>query len=106
MTEVWIDSANNAESSLYNGKKYTTINVPKEADSDAAGINNLGDVVYSWEGATDTYGGALRHAGKVYKFHVPHGDRTFGYGINDHNVIVGAFTDQKGVTKGYKGTYK
>ena len=71
----------------------------------AAAINNLGDIVYSWEGATDTYGGALRHAGKVYKFHVPKGDRTFGYGINDHNVIVGAYTDDNAVLNGFSAAY-
>ena len=37
MTEVWLDSRFNSESSLYKGKKYTTINVPDEPDSDASG---------------------------------------------------------------------
>jgi probable HAF family extracellular repeat protein len=105
MTEVWLNSSFSSESSLYNGKAYTTINVPGEPNSDAAAINNLGDIVYSWEGTGDTYGGALRHAGKVYKFHVPKGDRTFGYGINDHNVVVGAFTDDNGVLSGFSATY-
>src|ERR1700680_2792767 len=35
MTEIWLDSGFNSESSLYNGKTYKTINVPGEADSDA-----------------------------------------------------------------------
>jgi hypothetical protein len=105
MTEVWLNSTFSSESSLYNGKTYKTINVPGEPNSDAAAINDLGDIVYSWEGTGDTYGGALRHAGKVYKFHVPKGDRTFGYGINDHNVIVGAFTDDNGVLSGFSATY-
>jgi len=105
MTEVWIDSAGNAESSRYNGKQYTTIDVPKEPDSDAGAISKSGDVVYSWEGAGDTYGGALLHSGTYYKFHVPGGDRTFGYGINDHNTIVGTFTTQQGVVKGFLATY-
>jgi probable HAF family extracellular repeat protein len=105
MTEVWLDSSFNSDSSLYNGKTYKTINVPGEPDSDASAINNLGDIVYSWEGATDTYGGALRHGGKIYKFHVPKGDRTFGYGINDHNVIVGAYTTESGVLLGFSATY-
>jgi probable HAF family extracellular repeat protein len=105
MTEVWIDSASQSESSLYNGKKYKTINVPGEANSDAAAINNLGDIVYSWEGSGDTYGGALRHSGKFYKFHDPSGDRTFGYGINDHNVVVGAYTDKNGVLSGFRAIY-
>ena len=105
MTEVWLDSSFNSESSLYNGKTYKTINIPGEADSDAAAINNLNDIVYSWEGATDTYGGALRHLGKLYKFHVPNRDRTFGYGINDHNLIVGAYTDSNGVMSGFSATY-
>jgi probable HAF family extracellular repeat protein len=104
MTEEWIDSASNVESSLYNGKKYTKINIPGEPDSYVSAISNLGDIVYSWESA-ENYGGALRHAGKVYKFHVPKGDRTFGYGINDHNVIVGAFTDDNGVLSGFSATY-
>jgi len=103
---VWLDSGFNSESSLYKGKKYTTIDVPGEPESDASAINNLGDIVYSWEGATDTYGGALRHAGKFYKFHVPHGDRTFGYGINDHNTIVGAYTTESGVLRGFSATYQ
>lgn len=105
MTEEWLDSSFNSESSLYNGKTYTKINVPGEPDSDAAAINNLGDIVYSWEGAADTYGGALRHSGKYYKFHVPKGYRTFGYGINDHNVIVGAYTDDNGILSGFSATY-
>jgi len=105
MTEEWIDSSSNVESSLYNGKKYTTINVPGEPDSYVSGINNLGDIVYSWESAS-AYGGALRHGGKIYKFHVPEGDRTFGYGINDHNIIVGAYTNEKtGALEGFSATY-
>ncbi len=100
MTEVWLDSSFSSESSLYNGKKYTKINIPGETDSYVSAISNLGDIVYSWESA-ETYGGALRHAGRVYKFHVPKGDRTFGYGINDHNVIVGAFTGDNGVLSGF-----
>jgi len=105
MTEVWLDSSFNSESSLYNGKTYKTINVPGEPDSDAAGINNLGDIVYSWEGPGDTYGGALRHGGKYFKFHVPKGDRTFGYGIKNHNVIVGAYTDDNGILSGFSAIY-
>src|ERR1700686_2911915 len=105
MTEVWLDSSFNSESSLYNGKTYKTINVPGEPDSDAAAIDNLGDIVYSWEGSGDTYGGALRHSRKFYKFHVPKGDRTFGYGINDHKVIVGAYTDNNGILSGFTATY-
>jgi probable HAF family extracellular repeat protein len=104
MTEVWIDSSSHAESSLYNGT-YKTIDVPGKTDSSAGAINNLRDIVYSWEGSNDTYGGALRLAGKFYKFHVPGGDRTFGYGINDHRTIVGAYTTKKGVLKGYSATY-
>ena len=104
MTEVWLDSSFSSESSLYNGKKYTKINIPGETDSYVSAISNLGDIVYSWESA-ETYGGALRHAGRVYKFHVPKGDRTFGYGINDHNVIVGAFTGDNGVLSGFSATY-
>jgi hypothetical protein len=105
LTEVWLDSSFNAESSLYDGSNFTTINIPGEASSSAGGISNGGDVVFSWEGATNTYGGALLHGGKYYKFHVPGGDHTFGYGINDHHVVVGAYTNQKGVLKGYSATY-
>jgi probable HAF family extracellular repeat protein len=105
MTEVWLDSSFNSHSSLYNGKTYKTIDIPGEPDSDSGGISNLRDIVYSWEGSGDTYGGALRHKGKYYKFSVPKGDRTFGYGINDHNTIVGAFTTQTGVLEGFLATY-
>jgi hypothetical protein len=106
MTEVWLDSTFDAESSTYDGSTFTTINVPGEPDTSAGGISNHGDVVFSWEGTTDTYGGALLHAGKYYKFHVPHGDRTFGYGINDKHVVVGAYTDKNGVLKGFSATYQ
>src|ERR1022692_588096 len=105
LTEEWIDSSNNVESSLYDGKQYTTINVPGETDSYVSAISKAGDIVYSWE-TSEEYGGALMHGGKFYKFHVPGGDRTWGYGINDHNEVVGAYTDQKGVLKGYSATYK
>jgi len=105
MTEVWLDTSFNSESSRYNGKTFKTINVPGEPDSDAAAINSLGDIVYSWEGSGDTYGGALWHSGKYYKFSVPGGDRTFGYGINDHNTVVGAYTDSSGVLSGFSATY-
>jgi probable HAF family extracellular repeat protein len=104
MTEEWIDSGFNVESSLYKNRKYTTINIPGETDSYVSGINNLGDIVYSWESAED-YGGALRHNGRIYMFRDPKGDRTFGYGINDHNTIVGAYTDSNGVSNGFLATY-
>jgi hypothetical protein len=104
LTEEWFDSSGNIESSLYNGKKYTKINVPGEQDSYVSGINNLGDIVYSWESAED-YGWALRHNGRIYMFRDPKGDRTFGYGINDHNAIVGTYTDSSGVSNGFLATY-
>ncbi len=40
----WIDSSNVYESSVYNGKTYTTINVPGAANSYALDLDTAGDV--------------------------------------------------------------
>ena len=42
----WRDSAGYFQASLYNGKKYTTINVPGAAVNQVQGINTAGDIAY------------------------------------------------------------
>lgn len=103
MTIVWLDSEFNAESSLYDGNTFTTIDVPGAESSSAGGIDNHGHVVFSWESATDDYRGALLKGGTYHNFRV--GARTWGYGINDNHVIVGAFNNKQGVLVGFKATY-
>ncbi len=91
MTEVWLDSEGDSESSVYNGTKFVTINVPGAESSSAGAISNKNDIVFSWEDASDNYYGALLHAGTFTNFEEPEGSRTCGYGINDHQVIVGSY---------------
>jgi probable HAF family extracellular repeat protein len=91
MTEVWLDSEGNAASSVYTGTKFILANVPGAESSSAGAISNSNDIVYSWEDSNDGYHGAVYHAGKFYNFDDPNGARTYGYGINDHLIIVGAY---------------
>lgn len=103
---LWQDSNTNYESSLYAGKTYKTINVPGAGDSYASGINNTGDIAYSWDYTIySSLSGALRHAGGYHKFDYPKAGSTLGGGINDHHVIVGYY-GHVGIVHGYKATYK
>ncbi|HEY7993009.1 MAG TPA: hypothetical protein VID24_02215 [Candidatus Eremiobacteraceae bacterium] len=80
--------------SLYDGTTFTTIDVPRASESFAGGVNNLGDVVLSWGSVEGGFlNGALLHRGKYYRFFDPNGKRdTIPLGINDRNVIVGAYS--------------
>jgi hypothetical protein len=103
---VWLDSEFEAESSVYDGKKFVSINVPGAESSSASAINNNNDVILAWEDENDGYHGALLHKGKFYNFDDPKGDRTWGYGLNDHRVIAGSFRPTgKQVHAGFVGTY-
>jgi hypothetical protein len=103
----WVDSTGVNHSAIYNGKKYTTIDVPGAVGSYAHGIDLAGDVVYSWTDSTGVFHGALRTGGKYYKFNDPKGtDGTYGDGINDNHLVVGVYHTSGGaVAEGFKAAY-
>jgi uncharacterized membrane protein len=102
----WEDSKGLLESSIYNGKTYKTINVPGAIGGSAAqAINSAGDVVYQWADSSAVHGALLR-AGKYYKFDYPKSVFTSGDGINDKNLLVGAYeAETTGPFSGFKATY-
>jgi hypothetical protein len=102
----WGDSTGHTESSLYDGKKYTKINVPGAANTYAQGIDTAGDIAYWWQDSSYLSRGALQTGGKFYKFNDPHGaQETFANGINDYRLIVGVYVGSSGVAYGFKATY-
>jgi uncharacterized membrane protein len=82
------------QASLYDGRVFTTINVPGAKESFAGGVSNLGDVVLYWGSVEGGFlNGALRHDGKYYRFYDPRGrSDTIPLGLNDKHVIVGAYS--------------
>ena len=93
------------QSSLYNGKKYTSINVPGAAVNQAQGINTAGDIVYF---VSDPYGvghAALKSGKNYYVFDYPKGSNTAAGGINDSNLMVGSYNPAgKTVPEAFQGT--
>lgn len=101
----WESTSQSYGSSIYNGKTYKTINVPDAVESDAQDINNGGDVVFQWFDGNYHPHGALLHAGNYYNFDCPKSMSTGGFGLNDHNVVVGACEPDGSIGEGFKATY-
>lgn len=101
----WVDPSGNYEGAIYNGKKYRTINVPGAAQSFPNALDSAGDVVFSWADSSGNLHGALLQGKNFSTFDDPkaQGD-TYGWGINDHNVIVGAYFNGH-TTWGFKAEY-
>jgi probable HAF family extracellular repeat protein len=82
---------------LLSGGKYTTLDVPGAVHFYGGGINNLGQIVFGYDG----YG--LVVSGDTYtSFDVPGADFTAAYGIDDSGMIV--YRDVGGTTHGFLAT--
>jgi uncharacterized membrane protein len=91
-----------------NGKTYKKINVPKTgpSGSEALGLNNEGDVSFTWFDSATLFHGALLHAGKYYKFDYPKAVQTYAAGLNDKSTVIGGYQAvRKGPTAGYKAVF-
>jgi len=91
-------------SSLYRDGKLTPINVAGAISTVAHGINESGDVAFSW---TDNQGadhGAAMVGGSITTFDAPGCDMTDATGINDNHVIVGTCTASEAI-KGFYVAY-
>jgi hypothetical protein len=86
---------------------FTWIMVPDSPDgSEALGVNNSSDAVFAWFNATNLSGGALLQNGTYTKFNYPGATQTYGAGINDENVIVGAYQlTSGGAFSGFTATF-
>lgn len=101
----WIDSSGNYEGAIYNGEKYRTINVPGATQSWPNALDRAGDVVFSWADSSGKFHGALLQGKDFSTFDDPKAKgATYGWGINDHSVIVGAYFDGSS-TWGFKAKY-
>ena len=101
----WIDSSGNYEGAIYNGKKYRTINVPGAVQSFPNALDSTGDVVFSWEDSSSQFHGALLQGKTFYTFDDPEAQgATYGSGINNHQVIVGYYSDGSAFW-GFKARY-
>ena len=101
----WVDSNGNYEGALYNGKKYKTLNVPGASQSFPNALDSAGDVVFSWADSAGNYHGALLQGQSFFTFDDPQAQgATYGWGINSHSVVVGAYFDRSS-TWGFRATY-
>lgn len=94
---------------LYNIKtrQSTTIDVPGASNSLAQSINNEGDVSYQWSDSAGNSHGALYHQGKYYKFDYPRSASNYAAGLNDRNMLVGAYeAASNGPFSAYQANYK
>jgi hypothetical protein len=78
---------------------FTTLNVPGSAT--ATGINNNGDIVGFTTQSGATHSWLRLPTGQLITFQFPGGSDTEAFGINDHNEIVGSYTDGAGVDHGF-----
>jgi probable HAF family extracellular repeat protein len=102
ITVGWLPVLRDRErAALYSGGKFTLFNVPGALSSVPHGIDSAGDVVFSWADSSGNPHGSLLRSGSYFDFNDPSG-RTFAWGINDHNVIVGFC----GSVAGFKATYQ
>jgi len=76
---------------------FTTIDFPGATQTDAFGINNLGDVTGFYVGPNYDFHGFLLSGGVFTTADVPGSTFTLAYGINDSKVIVGAYGDSSNV---------
>lgn len=87
---------------LYNAGGYTVIDPPSAVRTYARGINNLGQVVGSYEGSDGKTHGFLYNSGTYTTIDDPLGARgTQVYGINDLGQVVGYYTDASGRNHGF-----
>jgi probable HAF family extracellular repeat protein len=77
------------------GFVFTTIDVPGATFTDAAGINNAGQIVGTFSDATGTHG-FLNTGGVFATINVPGAFVTQAFGINDAGQVVGFFGDATG----------
>ena len=87
-----MDAQGYLQSSLYNGKKYTSINVPGALMTGAHSINTAGEIVFTWTGPHKIMHGALKTGKSYFVFDYPNGSNTGAEGINDSGLIVGHYT--------------
>jgi len=92
VTLQWYDSKSYLESALYNGKKYTTINVPGAFFTGVHSINTAADIVFSWQDPSGNTHGALKEGSAYFIFDYPNGSNTGSEGINDSSLLVGHYT--------------
>src|SRR5262249_23285995 len=89
-TVVWQDQPPLSPSSLFHDGKLTDISVPGAISSVAHGLDNSGDVAYSWTDEAFVDHGAVLVNGKFTKFDAPGCDSASANRINEIHVIVGS----------------
>jgi uncharacterized membrane protein len=99
----YVDANNNAHPVKLNqatGKFTTIVNAAIGPNSFATGINDNGDVTGYTMNSTGTYGWLIK-GGQLTTFQFPGSLPTMALGINQHDEIVGSFTDSAGDTHGF-----
>jgi probable HAF family extracellular repeat protein len=72
--------------------KFTSLEYPGASRTDAAGVNNAGQIVGSWTDASGAAHGFLLSDGVFQSFDVPGALGTHPHDINDSGTIVGSYT--------------
>jgi hypothetical protein len=89
------DSSNTNHGYTYNifTHRFRIVRVPGESNVTAAAINNLGDIAgFGTDSAGVTVGYLLRSDGTTFSLAVPGASATQAFGVNDGDVVVGAYT--------------
>jgi len=98
ITILSFSSSGQAQSSLYNGTTYQTLMVPGAVLTEVWGINNLGDIAFTWLDSNFIQHGAILHAGNYYKVNDRQETETSIFGINDTDAFVGIYSPDFGTT--------
>ena len=89
---------------LYDGKTFTKIDVPGATDSYIEGVNDQGDIAFSWDNHKNPQGAALFHNGKFTFFSVGRAETYVGELANDR-TFVGTAINVKQKYHIYEATY-
>jgi len=82
-------------------QQFITFNYPGATDTFPTSINNLGEIIGTYNGADGLYHGFTLINGQFTAFNVPGAIQTAGNGINDSGEIVGYYIDSDGSVHGY-----
>lgn len=85
---------------MVSGGTLTTINYPGATDTELQGINNLGDIVGSYQEGSESNGFLLSN-GQYTILQYPGAVSTIPVGINDAGVIVGRYFDTSFASNGF-----
>jgi hypothetical protein len=102
----WTDANGSNHGFRYDlrSRTFHEIKVPGQSSVMATSINDRGDVAISATRANNQTA-YLLHRGRAFAVNAPGGGNIQALGLNNHDQVVGQYTDRAGVAHGYEWTH-